>query len=365
QREALDGLHAVLHVLAGGLGPALGLDGVADGLDVQSGYHQAAIVEDAGLLLLGSRLALRLVHRVDVLDDLEIPANPGKLQRVVALGYLIPAGSLDVGLGGAPHQRDHLAQRVALALELLDGDRRRPAEQMRDHEVGLVAPGDVEHLRAHFHAGRGDGKGLELEALGFGEVLENGDRVLAGGVVEEQIGDLLALQASAQILLDERDRGSGLRPVAGRQWEDVGIALAVGGRGVAEARRGAEDLVLLELLGQRRDLRSAVDAFEYGALHLEALVRLHGRRHLVLVVDLEHADLVAFDAALAVNEADVVVIAGAKEYAHGLRGAGAVALQAEHQLLVLRAGTACRQRHGAGSDRRYAPTRAFRHCISS
>ena len=153
EREALDGFHAVLHVLAGGLGPALGLDGVADGFDMQSGDHQASIVEDADLLLLGSRLALRLVHRVDVLDDLEIPANAGKLQRVVALGYLIPASSLDVGLGGAPHQRDHLAQRVALALELLDGDRRRPAEQMRDHEVGLVAPGDVEHLRGHFHTG--------------------------------------------------------------------------------------------------------------------------------------------------------------------------------------------------------------------
>ena len=157
-----------------------------------------------------------------------------------------------------------------------------------------------------------------------------------------------------------------LRPVAGRDREDVGIALAVGGRGRAEARRGAEDLVLLELLGQRRGLRRAVEALEHRAFLLEALVRLHGRRHLVLVVDLEHADLVALDAALAVHERDVVVIAGAEEHADGLRGAGAVALQAEHELLLLRDGGACRQ-----APVRPPPTamrsqlRCFRHCVSS
>ena len=78
EREVLDRLHALLHVLAGWAGAALGLDGVADRLDVQGGDHHAAIVVDAGLLLLRRRLALRLVHGVDVLDhrkSLPTPAN--------------------------------------------------------------------------------------------------------------------------------------------------------------------------------------------------------------------------------------------------------------------------------------------------
>src|SRR5215471_12080000 len=55
EREVLDVLHAPLHVLAGGLGPALGLDRIADGLDVQGGCHLAPVVVDAGLLLLWRR----------------------------------------------------------------------------------------------------------------------------------------------------------------------------------------------------------------------------------------------------------------------------------------------------------------------
>src|SRR5207248_2277662 len=118
----------------------------------------------------------------------------------------------------------------------------------------------------------------------------------------------------------------------------------------------AEDLVLVKLLGQCGRLWRTIEALQHGSLLLEALVRLHGRRHLVLVVDLEHADLVPFDAALAVHKIDVVVIAGAEKHADGLRGARAVALQTEYQLLVLRSGIARHKgdRNCTGSDRRYA-----------
>ena len=210
--------------------------------------------------------------------------------------------------------------------------------------------------------GAGTAKVLQLEAFALGQVLEDDERLLAGRVVIEQVGDLLALEVAAQLLLGEGDGGRALRPVAGGDREDVGVALAVGGGGRAEARRGAEDLVLLELLGEGGGLRRAVDAFQHRAFLLEALVRLHGRRHLVLVIDLDHADLVALDAALAVQQRDVVVIAGAQEHADGLGRAGAVALQAEHQLLVLRDGGACRQRQARRRGGRAQPALAcFRH----
>src|SRR6185436_17830624 len=103
-----------------------------------------------------------------------------------------------------------------------------------DHEVGLEAAGNVEDLRAHLDAGRRDGESPQLEALALGEVLEDRQRLAAGRVVVEDEGDLLALEI-AQLLLDEGDGGAGLRPVAGSDREDVGIALAVGGSGAAEA----------------------------------------------------------------------------------------------------------------------------------
>src|SRR5439155_7853127 len=111
--------------------------------------------------------------------------------------------ALDVGLAGAPHERDELAQRIAYPLELLDRHLGRSAEQMSDHEVGAEALGDVEHLSAHLDAGRRHREGLELKALARREVLEHLDRLPAGRVVVEDERDLLALEAAPELLLDE------------------------------------------------------------------------------------------------------------------------------------------------------------------
>ena len=97
-----------------------------------------------------------------------------------------------------------------------------------------------------------------------------------------------------------------------------GIAHAVGGGGAAEARRGAGDPVFRQLGRERVDLRRAVDGHGHGAFLLVALVGLDGRRHLVLVVDLEGLDLVPLDPALGVHEGDVVVEARAEDGAHDL-----------------------------------------------
>ena len=76
-------------------------------------------------------------------------------------------------------------------------------------------------------------------------------------------------------------------------------------------------------------MRRAVDGHGDGAFLLVALVGLHALRHLVLVVDLDGLDLVAVDAALGVDQCDVVVEARAQDRAHDLGGPGAVALHAD------------------------------------
>ena len=175
---------------------------------------------------------------------------------------------------------------------------------MRDHEVGAVALGDVEHLGAHLDTGRRHGERLELEPLLGREVLEDPDGFAAGRVVEEEVSELLALEP-AELLLDEVHRRRALRPVRRGDREDVRVAHAVGRRGGAEARRRPGDAVLGELLRQRVDVRRAVNADHHGAFLLVPLVRLHALRHLVLVVDFVGPDLIALDPALGVDQVDV------------------------------------------------------------
>ena len=74
---------------------------------------------------------------------------------------------------------------------------------MREHEVGPIALRDVEDLRAHLHAGRRHGEGAQFEALVLLQLLEDRQRLDARWIVVVQIGDLLALQTAAQLVLDE------------------------------------------------------------------------------------------------------------------------------------------------------------------
>jgi hypothetical protein len=224
-----------------------------------------------------------------------------------------------------------------------------------DDEVGLEAAGDVEDLRAHLDAGRRHRECAQLEAFGSGQRLEDRQRLLAGRVVVEQVGDLLALEP-AQLLLDELHGGTRLRPVARRDREGVGIALAIRRGGRAEAGRRAQHLVFLELLVQRRSLRRAIERLEHRAFLLEALVRFHGRRHLVFVVDLDDLDLVALDTALAVDQVDVVAIARTQDGADQRGRSGAIALHAEHDFFLLGERCARAQRQGRGRGCHAQPT---------
>ena len=315
--------------------------------------EDAAVVEDGGRHLLRRRLPFLLVHLPDLVQHRVVGADTGELHRVVALGRREAAGGVDVGLGRAPHERHDLAERIAHALELLDRHRGGAAEQVPDHEVRAVALGDVEHLGAHLHTRRRDGERLELKPFFRREVLEHFDGLAPGGVVVEDVRDLLALEAPAELLLHEVHRRRALRPVGGGNREDIRVPLTVGGGGAPEARRGAGNPILCQPLGERVDLGRAVDGDGHGAFLLVALVGLHGRRYLVFVVDLQSPDLVALDPALAVHEGDVVVEAGAQDRSDDLRRSGPVALHTDDDLaLRLGVGGSAREQAARRHDQR-------------
>ena len=158
---------------------------------------------------------------------------------------------------------------------------------------------------------------------------------MSGRVVVIDVGDLLTFQTAARFVLDELDRRSTLRPIGSRHREEIREPAAIGRSRDAKAGRCAGDLVLLELLVERLGLRCAVDHHRDGAIALLALVLLDCRRHLVLVVELIVIDLVTLDAALRVDKAHIILLRRANHDADDLRRPGAIALRADHYLLLL------------------------------
>src|SRR5262249_8957685 len=69
---------------------------------------------------------------------------------------------------------------------------------------------------------------LSAEPFLLGEVLEDLDGLTPRGIVVEDVGDLLALELSAKLLLHEVHGRRGLRPVGGRDGEEWGMAGPVG-----------------------------------------------------------------------------------------------------------------------------------------
>src|SRR6516165_2817155 len=154
QGEAMDLFETVLHILSRRLLSAVGLQRIADRLDVERGVEESTVVDHRVIHRLGRLLALRLVHGVDFLAHRVIVAGSGELQGVIAFRYLPAARRLDVGFGGSPDEPDHLGKWVAGPLVFLDRHRRRAPEQMVDYKVGAIALCDVEHLCPHFDTGR-------------------------------------------------------------------------------------------------------------------------------------------------------------------------------------------------------------------
>src|SRR5262249_19765892 len=143
--------------------------------------------------------------------------------------------------------------------------------------------------------------------------------------------------------------------------EYVGVACSVGRGGGTEARRGAGDTVFGQFLGQRLDLRRAIDHDRDCTVTLEQFIALHRRRDLLLVVDLARDDLVSLDPVLGIHQVDVVLDGRTQVDTYDLRRTSAVALVANQNLLLLRRRGAGEPQPDHGSRRqgrtrgRYAP----------
>src|SRR6516165_1890295 len=348
EAEVVDLLEALLDVLAGRLLAAIRLESVADGFDMDGGPEDATVVDHGVIHLLWRLLPLCFVHRLDFLADGIVVAGTGELQGMIAFRHRPSAGCQDIGLGRRPDETHHLGHRVAVALEFLDRDGRRPAEQVGDHEVRVETLRDVEHLCAHLDPRRRHGKCPELEFLLLLQILDDRQRLAASRVVVEDVGDLLAFEVAAQLVLDELDRPGALRPIGRSDRKEVRKSLTVRRGGDAETRRGTGNLVLGELLVQRLHLRRTVGHYRDRTIPLHALVGLDRLWNLVLVVELLGFDLVAFDPAVRIDQVVVVVARWAQHHTIDLSRPSAVAQLADDHLLLL-----CRSIAGEGETRCY------------
>ncbi len=102
----MDLLEALFHIVAGRLFAAIGLERIADRLDVNGGPQDATVVDHGVVHLLYRFLALRLVHRLDFMADGIVIAGAGELQGVVAFRDRKSTGRVDVGLGRGPDEAE-------------------------------------------------------------------------------------------------------------------------------------------------------------------------------------------------------------------------------------------------------------------
>ena len=128
QGQVVDLLEAILHIRAGRLFPAIGLDRIADRLDMDCGIEDTAVVDHRIVHCLWRFFPLRLVHRLDFLADRVVVAGAGELQGVIAFRDLPAACRQDVGLGRGPDEADDLGQRIPGPLVFLDSHRGRTAK---------------------------------------------------------------------------------------------------------------------------------------------------------------------------------------------------------------------------------------------
>src|SRR5579864_1965014 len=96
EREVLDLLEALLDVVTGRLLATVGLDRIAQRLDLDSRLKDAAVIDNRVVHFLRRFFTVLFVHILDLLTDRIVVAGAGELHRVVALGDAPAAGRLDV-----------------------------------------------------------------------------------------------------------------------------------------------------------------------------------------------------------------------------------------------------------------------------
>src|ERR1700752_3278904 len=113
---------------------------------------------------------------------------------------------------------------------------------MRNDKIRPEALGYVEDLRAHLDPRRRYRKSPQFKAFALLEFFDDRQWLLACGVIVEDIRDLFAFEAAAQLVLDKLNRGGALRPIGRGDREEVGVAGPVRRCGDPEPGRGRRDL---------------------------------------------------------------------------------------------------------------------------
>ena len=228
------------------------------------------------------------------------------LEAQHALGGVL-AGDLGVGLG-EPDHRQQLVELDAVADGVAQRDRLPAAGAPDHHPVGRETthrrPG-----RGLLVARRGVEEGLQVEALLGGDRLEDRQRLLTERRIDAHESDLLALQPRLLLVGDVFQDHGRLRPVEGAGRKDGREDLAVGGVGAAVEERQDVHLVLERPRHDRARDRRRQEVHQHRAVGLETVVGLDATLRLVAGIDHGRLELVALDAATAVDQGQVVALA--------------------------------------------------------
>ena len=163
-------------------------------------------------------------------------------------------------------------------------------------------------------------------------------------IIVEEISDLLTFQ-STELVTRELHRSRALRPVGGRDREEIWIFFSIGRRRRAKTRAGARNLIIMQQRGQGLGMRCAINRYDHGAFGLEALIGFHPRGDFVLMVDLKDLNLVTTNTTLGIHQINVVMVSRAQERSDRLGRTGPVTLHSDDDFSRLHG------RHLQGSGR--------------
>ena len=240
-------------------------------------------------------------------------------------------------VGAGPPDGVHLLAREVGGLRFANGGGRHHAGRPQQHVVGALLA-DLQPGGFLLDARCRHGQLEQLKAFLGGALFQQRNRLLAVGRVVVNQRDLLALEAAFFLLQDVLNHRISGRPVAAQQWEVPLEHAAVGRLRQAIAHRYQRHLVAGRLVaGGKGDAgRLRVKARRAAALVLQALVAFDALGGVVRGLAFLERDLDAVDAALGVDQLQVVLLAVGPWNAQRRELAGAVDQQRDELLLCLR-----------------------------
>src|SRR5579864_4483494 len=282
---------------------------LADRLDDHDRVRDSARVIDRAdpRLVLEVALASAVDLPDDVLHHREIRPVRRERRRYVTFGCITRRN--DVLLGAGPPHAENLVARITELRGRLERDRIHHAVTPEDDVIRAELP-NLQPLRFLRVARRRDRDLGEIEAIARGERVEHGNRLLAVGRIVIHERDFLALELrfASRLLAEVRDHRRGLVPVRRAEREHPGEGGSVGGDRKSVAVGRHRDLVVGDALEQAvRDAgRQRLDRARATVARLQPLVAFDATRRVVLGLAFLPDDLDAVDAAVQVDQREIV-----------------------------------------------------------